>query len=124
MLTLLLVTLPVELIFLGTLRAFGWLRPPLIFVLFSLVFFCIAVSLRCLYRLNDVSLRYLRIQVTISLLIARTLTNFLWSKRLDPDMYAMPVHSALVDLTGQVLLVTCFEIVSKLGADVRATPGG
>ncbi|EIN07878.1 Mg transporter [Punctularia strigosozonata HHB-11173 SS5] len=104
MLTLLLVTFPVELVFLGTLRALGWLRPPVLFVAFSVLFFCIAVS--------------------VSLLLAQVLTNFLWSKNLDPDMYAMPIHSALVDLVGQLLLVVCFEIVSKLGADVRAPQGG
>ena len=41
--TLICVTFPVELVFLGILRAFGWLRFPILFVLFSIVFFCIAV---------------------------------------------------------------------------------
>jgi solute carrier family 41 len=47
-----------------------------------------------------------------SLIIPRTLTNFLWSKKLDPGMYALPIHLALMDLIGQLLLVICFEIVS------------
>jgi hypothetical protein len=34
-------------------------------------------------------------------------------------MYALPIHSALMDLIGQLLLVLCFEIVSLLGAHVR-----
>ncbi|KAJ7118988.1 hypothetical protein C8R44DRAFT_625613 [Mycena epipterygia] len=99
MITLLVVTLPVEIIFLSILAGLGWLRLPLAFVALSVVFFCIAVS--------------------SSLLIARALTNFLWARNLDPDMYALPIHSALMDLIGQLLLVLCFEIVSLFGAKVR-----
>lgn len=103
MITLLCVTFPVELVFLGTLRALGWLRLPILFVIFSIVFFCVAV--------------------VASLLLAQVLTNMLWKKDLDPDMYALPIHSALVDLIGQLLLVLCFEIVSQLGAPVKSKPG-
>ncbi|KAJ7144974.1 solute carrier family 41 member 1 [Mycena crocata] len=103
MLTLLVVTLPVEIIFLSILAALGWLRLPLAFVALSVVFFCIAVS--------------------SSLVIARWLTNFLWARKLDPDMYALPIHSALMDLIGQLLLVLCFEIVSLLGARAQVKTG-
>jgi solute carrier family 41 len=99
MMTLLVVTLPVEIIFLSVLAGLGWLKLPFMFVAFSVLFFCIAVS--------------------SSLLIARALTNFLWARKLDPDMYALPIHSALMDLIGQLLLVLCFEIVSLLGARVQ-----
>lgn len=44
MVTLLCVTVPVELVFLGVLRALGWLRMPILFIIFSLIFFCFAVS--------------------------------------------------------------------------------
>lgn len=44
MITLLCVTFPIEIAFLATLRALGWLRVPVIFLIFSLMFFCIAVS--------------------------------------------------------------------------------
>jgi solute carrier family 41 len=44
MATLLFVTLPVEIIFLAILRALGWLHLPFIFVFFSVIFFCCAVS--------------------------------------------------------------------------------
>jgi solute carrier family 41 len=98
MITLMIVTLPVEVIFLSILRALGWLRMPFTFVAFSLLFFCCAVA--------------------ASLFIARLLTNFLWSRDKDPDMYALPIHSALMDLIGQLLLVLCFEIVSLLGVPV------
>ncbi|KAK0227911.1 Mg transporter [Armillaria fumosa] len=100
MITLIIVTIPVEIIFLSILRLLSWLTLPFVFVAFSVVFFCCAV--------------------TASLFIARALTNFLWSKKLDPDMYALPIHSALMDLIGQLLLVLCFEIVSLLGVHVRS----
>lgn len=55
----------------------------------------------------------------LSLVIARFLTRWLWSKNRDPDFYALPIHSAMMDLIGQLLLVLCFEIVSSLGGKVR-----
>jgi solute carrier family 41 len=61
-------------------------------------------------------------QVITSLLLAQALTNFLWGRGLDPDMYAMPIHSALMDLVGQLLLVICFEIVSRFTQSVKVTP--
>jgi len=94
MITLLLVTIPVELVFLATLHWFGWLRLPFLFAVFSVIFFCCAVI--------------------TSLFLARFFTNYLWSKKLDPDMYALPIHSALMDLIGQLLLVLCFELVSSI----------
>ncbi|CAK5279184.1 unnamed protein product [Mycena citricolor] len=100
MLVLLLVTIPVEMIFLGILAGLNWLRPPVMFVAFSIVFFCTAVA--------------------SSLLIARWLVNFLWARKLDPDMYALPVHSALMDLIGQLLLVLCYEIVSLFGIKLNS----
>ncbi|KAI6017533.1 hypothetical protein BKA83DRAFT_4320801 [Pisolithus microcarpus] len=95
--TLILITIPVEIIFLATLHAFGWLKLSVLFAVLSMLLFCCAV--------------------TISLLIANALTDFLWSKDLDPDMYALPIHSATMDLVGQLLLVLCFQLVSL--ADVN-----
>ncbi|KAL1661677.1 hypothetical protein GGF50DRAFT_129319 [Schizophyllum commune] len=97
--TLLLITLPVELIFLAVVRGLGWLELPLLFVGCSVVFFCVAV--------------------TISLLVAYHLTKFLWSRGLDPDSNALPLHSSLMDLVGQLLLVLCFELVSLMGVVVE-----
>ncbi|KAJ3728229.1 solute carrier family 41 member 1 [Lentinula raphanica] len=96
MVILILITIPVEIIFLSVLHGLGWLHPPFLFIAFSVVFFCCAV--------------------TASLFIARLLTHFLWARNLDPDTYALPIHSALMDLIGQLLLVLCFEIVTLLGA--------
>ena len=45
MITLFLVTLPVEMIFLAVLHGLGWLRLPIVFTVFSVLFFCCAVSL-------------------------------------------------------------------------------
>lgn len=44
MLTLLFITLPVEVVFLSVLDGLGWLNLPILFVAFSILFFCIAVS--------------------------------------------------------------------------------
>lgn len=43
MLTLLLITLPVEIVFLGILDGLKWLDLPILFVAFAIVFFCCAV---------------------------------------------------------------------------------
>lgn len=44
MITLILVTVPIETIFLVILHSFGWLKLPILFAIFSLAFFCCAVS--------------------------------------------------------------------------------
>ncbi|KAG6861777.1 hypothetical protein C0995_012281 [Termitomyces sp. Mi166 len=98
MITLAFVALPVDIIFLSLLRALGWLRLPLTFIFFSVVFFFCAEL--------------------ISLYVAKRLTDYLWSKDCDPDMYALPIHSAFMDLVGHILLAVCFEIV-QLFIDVR-----
>ena len=46
------------------------------------------------------------------------MTTTLWRLKLDPDMYALPIQSALTDLVGQLLLVACYEIASLLGVKV------
>ena len=43
MLMLLLITLPVEIIFLGILDGLDWLNLPILFVAFAIVFFCCVV---------------------------------------------------------------------------------
>ncbi|KAI6021150.1 Mg transporter [Pisolithus marmoratus] len=96
--TLLLITIPVEIIFLATLCAFGWLKLSILFAILSVLLFCCAV--------------------TISLFIANAPTDFPWSKDLDPDMYALPIHSATMDLVGQLLLVLCFQLVSFTGINL------
>jgi solute carrier family 41 len=97
MVTFILITVPIVILFLCILRASGWLNFSIVFAILSLLFFCCAVF--------------------TSLVVARLLTDSLWSRGFDPDIYALPIHSALVDLVGQVLLVLCFEIVSYLGTN-------
>jgi hypothetical protein len=63
-------------------------------------------------------------QVALSLALARVLTHLLWRRALDPDMYALPVHSALMDLSGQLLLVSCFELAGLFGLKVTAKKHG
>ncbi|KAF8894844.1 hypothetical protein BD779DRAFT_1669289 [Infundibulicybe gibba] len=92
---LLSIVISVEIIFLAILRGFGWLKLPFVFFAFSVVFFCCAVL--------------------ISLIIASPLTNYLWSKNLDPDLYALPIHSALVDLIGQLYWFSASKLSPSSG---------
>ena len=46
------------------------------------------------------------------------MTTLLWRHKLDPDMCALPIHSALMDLVGQLLLVSCFELARAMGLKV------
>ncbi|WRT64715.1 uncharacterized protein IL334_001649 [Kwoniella shivajii] len=54
----------------------------------------------------------------ISLVLAHRMTLFFWSKDLDPDSYTLPIHSALVDFLGQLLLMLAYEICIWEGKDV------
>ncbi|KAL4065157.1 hypothetical protein J3A83DRAFT_4099943 [Scleroderma citrinum] len=98
MFTLLLVTIPIQIIFLTILHVFGWLKSPILFIIISIFFFCCAVA--------------------VSLIIADALTNYLWARSFDPDMYALPIHSATMDLVAQLLLVLCFQLVSLMGVQL------
>lgn len=75
-------------------------------------------------------------QTLMSLVIAHYLTLFFWSKDLDPEYvlfpspnfartlikffssYTLPIHSALVDFMGQLLLMLAYETCISLGRDV------
>ena len=71
-----------------------------------------------MYHQTDKSTSVHRSQVTISLLMAQFITTFLWKRGLDPDMYAMPIQSSLIDLISQILLVICYELAEALGSKV------
>ncbi|CDO71876.1 hypothetical protein BN946_scf184940.g23 [Trametes cinnabarina] len=98
MMTLIAVSLPVEIIFLTAVSLLGWIHLPLLFIVLQVLFFLVAI--------------------TISLSVARITTTLLWKRGLDPDMYALPFQSALTDLVGQLLLVACYEVASLLGVKV------
>ncbi|KAG6826389.1 hypothetical protein H0H92_015999 [Tricholoma furcatifolium] len=98
--TLLLVTIPVDILFLSLLLWFNWLHLPIAFAAFSILFFFLAAL--------------------ISLLVAKYLTDFLWSKDCDPDVYALPIHSAFIDLVSHLILAGFFEIAG-LFINVRPT---
>ena len=57
--------------------------------------------------------------MVLSLYLAEAITGLLWKHGLDPDIYALPLHSAVVDLIGLLLLVICFEAVSYIGVPVQ-----
>ncbi|KAG8933735.1 hypothetical protein FRC03_010280 [Tulasnella sp. 419] len=96
---LFLISLPVSSAFVGFVYAAGWMDLPFVFVALFLVFFCVAV--------------------TVSLLMAHYLTLIFWAFGCDPDNYCLPVHSALTDLCGQLMLVACYELAGQLGTDVN-----
>jgi solute carrier family 41 len=60
------------------------------------------------------------LQITLSLIAAYYITNYLARHGYDPDMYALPIHSAIMDLVGQFMLVASFELASALGLHVRS----
>ncbi|GAB1517108.1 hypothetical protein RhiTH_000151 [Rhizoctonia solani] len=59
------------------------------------------------------------ITVSAALGLAYYLTHLFWRHGFDPDAYCLPVHSALVDLIGQLFLVACYELASLFGNDVK-----
>ncbi|TYJ56006.1 hypothetical protein B9479_003248 [Cryptococcus floricola] len=59
--------------------------------------------------------------ILISITMAHYMTLFFWSKNLDPDSYTLPIHSALVDFLGQLLLMVAYEICISQGKDVMDT---
>ncbi|KAH9961041.1 hypothetical protein BC827DRAFT_1132217 [Russula dissimulans] len=100
MLVLLFVAMPVGLMYFLVLRLSGWLATSFAFYMLALFFLCIAI--------------------TLSLVVGYFITDYLCKHGYDPDVYALPIHSAIIDLCGQVLLVSCFELASKLGFHVRS----
>lgn len=97
--TLFAVGLPVLLSYLLFVWSAGWLPLPFGFVALFVGVFGITVA--------------------AALVLAYYLTHLFWRRGLDPDAYCLPVHSALVDLIGQLLLVACYEMASALGNDVK-----
>ncbi|KAL7410682.1 hypothetical protein BDY24DRAFT_398981 [Mrakia frigida] len=98
------IALPVQLFFLLFVGIAGWMRVGewQLVVSFVLVF---------------------ALTVFISIWTADRLTLFFWSRNLDPDSYTLPIHSSLIDLIGQVLLVVAFEIAAAMGGNVRVIDG-
>ena len=60
------------------------------------------------------------LQIAISLIVAYYITNYLARHGYDPDVYALPIHSAILDLVGQLMLGSTFELASALGLHVRS----
>ncbi|KAH9972906.1 hypothetical protein BJV74DRAFT_968188 [Russula compacta] len=100
LLVLLLVATPVGLLYFLILRVSAWLAVSFAFSMLALFFLFIAIF--------------------ASLVIAYFITNYLSRRGYDPDVYSLPIHSAIVDLLGQLLLVSCFELASALGLRVRS----
>jgi hypothetical protein len=89
----------------------------------SLCFFCVSlyVSTPRTHHLHCSPLIIADVlQITVSLIMAYYVTNYLARHGYDPDVYAMPIHSAIIDLMGQLMLVSSFELASVLGLHVRS----
>ena len=114
--TLFLVTIPIQIVFFIFLHFSGWIQVQFLFVVLFMLFFCITVCISVL-RSSHCDLTFV-LQVITSLFIAKWLTNLLWAHDLDPDMYAMPIQSSLVDLISQLLLVVCYELAEAMGSKV------
>jgi solute carrier family 41 len=56
----------------------------------------------------------------MSLAAAYFITDYMSRHGYDPDMYVLPIHSAIMDLAGELLLVSCFELASAIGLHVRS----
>jgi solute carrier family 41 len=107
-LALFLVAFPVQACFVAFVEAAGW-------VTVDLGIWCWAA-----YTLTAMT----------SITLAHWMTNFFWSKELDPEYvplqccladissYTLPLHSSLIDLFGQLLLVGAFECARIAGRDV------
>ncbi|GAA6006484.1 hypothetical protein JCM11491_004980 [Sporobolomyces phaffii] len=54
------------------------------------------------------------IQTLIGLVIAQQGSMLLWKWDYDPDVYALPLLSSFLDVSGQLLLVAAFEIAKKI----------
>ncbi|GAA5878263.1 hypothetical protein JCM16303_002707 [Sporobolomyces ruberrimus] len=53
------------------------------------------------------------VQVLVGLVIAKQGSMLLWKWDYDPDVYALPLLSSFLDVSGQLLLVVAFEINKK-----------
>ncbi|WVF69743.1 hypothetical protein IAT40_004522 [Kwoniella sp. CBS 6097] len=63
------------------------------------------------------------VTAALSITMAHYMTMFFWSKDLDPDSYTLPIHSALVDFLGQLILMLAYEICILEGKDVLVRSG-
>ncbi|KAG8764231.1 hypothetical protein FRC11_011247 [Ceratobasidium sp. 423] len=97
--TLFAVGFPVLLSYLLFVWSAGWLPLPIGFVVLFVAIFGVTVA--------------------AALALAYYFTHLFWRYGFDPDAYCLPVHSALVDLIGQLLLVACYELASLFGNDVK-----
>lgn len=118
--TLFSVALPVLLMYLIFMYSAGWLELPYIFLVMFVLAFALTVSIPppCSSSLWE-NTELISSQSAISLSLAKWLTHKLWQRGYDPDTYCLPVHSSLMELVGQCLLVAAYASASMLGVDVQ-----
>lgn len=110
-------TVPVLIIFIIISYATHWVDLPPLWAFGFILFFELAVSdhLPSFFFGRDFELSGLGEQVVAGLCLSHYLALFLWNRGYDPDTYALPLQSALCDLIGQTLLVSCYEVTALIG---------
>ncbi|KIM26107.1 hypothetical protein M408DRAFT_200605 [Serendipita vermifera MAFF 305830] len=88
-------TVPVVILFVVVSYATKWVDLPALWAVGFIIFFELAV--------------------VAGLCLSHYLALFLWNRDYDPDTYALPIQSALCDLIGQSLLVSCYELAGLIG---------
>lgn len=98
-------------------------------ILFALSFPCQAAFLLFVNATGwaDVNLGWVgwvayALATAFSLICAQVFTLFCWHRDLDPDSYTLPIHSAIVDFVGQLVLMLAYEVCRGFGGDVMAPP--
>ena len=54
------------------------------------------------------------LQVALSLVLGYFIAVILWKFDYDPDMNALPLHSSIIDVVGQLILVVAFALTQNL----------
>ncbi|GAA5919343.1 hypothetical protein JCM1841_004351 [Sporobolomyces salmonicolor] len=60
------------------------------------------------------------VQTGLSLILAHRGSLLLWKLDYDPDVYALPLLSSVLDVSGQLLLVAAYAIANKFSSDSAA----
>lgn len=73
--------------------------------------------LNIIYELGlnaNINIRYFLLQIMLLLYIAHCMIQILWSWKIDPDNSAIPLLTALGDLSGMICLTIAFMIYKSI----------
>lgn len=120
-LSLFALTCPVLFLFLLFVWATGQAPITGLFVLGFVVVVCVQVSC-CSFDFRA-ELIFSSRQVALSLTLAYHMTFILWRMDYDPDVYALPLLSSFLDVSGQLVLVGAFAAAGKRAVAVAVESG-